>query len=90
MGDIIEEPAQSVQAEILAIDPEEADTIAKIDLYEDGTVVQTDEPKVAQRRWITTVNAAPGPHFYFVKVTQTDGNTMYSAPVWVTRTELPN
>jgi hypothetical protein len=28
--------------------------------------------------------AAPGSHHYFVKVTQTDGNLLWSAPVWVT------
>ena len=25
----------------------------------------------------------PGQHYYFVKVTQADGNVMWSAPVWV-------
>ena len=25
-----------------------------------------------------------GKHFYFVKVTQKDGNMLWSAPVWVT------
>ena len=26
----------------------------------------------------------PGKHYCFVKVTQADGNTLWSAPVWVT------
>ena len=30
--------------------------------------------------WRTT---EPGEHYYFVKVTQADGNPMWSAPVWV-------
>jgi hypothetical protein len=29
------------------------------------------------------VTPAPGPHFYYAKVTQDDGNVLWSAPVWV-------
>ncbi len=34
----------------------------------------------------TTVTPAPGEHFYYAKVTQSDGNILWSAPVWVTQT----
>jgi len=30
-----------------------------------------------------TITPAPGPHFYYVKLTQDDGNILWSAPVWV-------
>jgi len=30
-----------------------------------------------------TLTPAPGPHFYYVKLTQEDGNILWSAPVWV-------
>ena len=30
-----------------------------------------------------TVTPAPGPHFYYVRLTQDDGNLVWSAPVWV-------
>ncbi|NJN94859.1 MAG: CehA/McbA family metallohydrolase [Anaerolineales bacterium] len=33
-------------------------------------------------QWATTVEARPG-HFFWVKVVQADGNTAYTAPVWV-------
>jgi hypothetical protein len=26
---------------------------------------------------------APGPHFYYAKLTQDDGKVLWSAPVWV-------
>jgi hypothetical protein len=26
---------------------------------------------------------APGPHFYYAKLTQDDGRVLWSAPVWV-------
>jgi hypothetical protein len=31
----------------------------------------------------TTVTPAPGPHFYYARLTQDDGNIVWSAPVWV-------
>jgi hypothetical protein len=30
---------------------------------------------------------APGPHFYYARVTQDDGNILWSAPVWVTQVQ---
>jgi len=33
----------------------------------------------------TTFTPAPGEHFYYAKVTQDDGNVLWSAPVWVTQ-----
>jgi hypothetical protein len=31
----------------------------------------------------TSITPAPGAHFYYVKLTQDDGNIIWSAPVWV-------
>ncbi|WP_219134570.1 CehA/McbA family metallohydrolase [Janthinobacterium sp. UMAB-60] len=31
----------------------------------------------------TTLTPAPGPHFYYARLTQDDGNIVWSAPVWV-------
>jgi len=36
----------------------------------------------------TTFTPAPGAHFYYAKVTQDDGNVLWSAPVWVMQAEL--
>ena len=33
----------------------------------------------------TTFTPAPGQHFYYAKITQDDGNVLWSAPVWVTQ-----
>ena len=33
----------------------------------------------------TTFTPEPGKHFYYAKVTQEDGNVLWSAPVWVTQ-----
>jgi hypothetical protein len=33
----------------------------------------------------TTITPSPGEHFYYARVTQEDGNLLWSAPVWVTQ-----
>jgi hypothetical protein len=68
-------------------DPDSDDTIAKIELFEDGVVVATDEPKKQGRCWNVERTPEPGKHYYFAKVTQGDGNLLWSAPVWVTVSE---
>lgn len=46
-----------------------------------GTVTQMSD--LSQ----TTFTPAPGAHFYYAKVTQDDGNVLWSAPVWVMQRE---
>jgi hypothetical protein len=36
------------------------------------------------RCWPVSRKPEPGRHYYFVKITQADGNMLWSAPVWVT------
>jgi len=84
MGDIITEPVKTVTAAITVHDPEAEDLIARIELFEDGAIVQTDQPNSNERQWKTKFGPKPGKHYYFVKVIQKDGNMMWSAPVWVT------
>jgi hypothetical protein len=73
--------------EVIVNEADHDDLTAKIELFEDGVVVQSDEPNAENRRWETTVTPEPGDHYYFAKVTQKDGNLMWSAPVWVTVSE---
>lgn len=65
-------------------DPDEGDLIQSIELYADGEAILTDEPGATERRWEVTLTPEPGGHYYFVKLTQADGNRIYCAPVWVT------
>jgi hypothetical protein len=44
-----------------------------------GTVTQMSASST------TTFTPAPGEHFYYAKLTQADGNILWSAPVWVTQ-----
>lgn len=84
MGDIITEPVKAVTVVIAVKEPDTDDLIDKIELLEDGFVVQTDRPNSNRRQWKTKFRPEPGEHYYFVKVTQKDGNLIWSAPVWVT------
>ena len=84
MGDIISEPVKEVKASVRVADSDESDEIAKIELFEDGEVVQVYKPDQQARCWLAGCSPSPGKHYYFVKVTQADGNLLWSAPVWVT------
>jgi hypothetical protein len=84
MGSIIEEPLKQIEIEVIVDEADNDDLTAKIELFEDGVVVQTDEPNAENRRWETLATPEPGGHYYFAKVTQKDGNLLWSAPVWVT------
>jgi len=53
--------------------------VAKVELFEDGAVVETG--KAAE--WTITRSPAAGQHYWFVKITQADGDLLWSAPVWV-------
>jgi len=49
----------------------------------DGNLLVVAVPFAASTgQWSTTVNALPG-HFFWVKAVQSDGDTAYSAPVWI-------
>jgi len=80
MGDIVEEPVETVEVEVVVEDGDAEDTIDKIELFEDGAVVETKERWASECKWQTTRSPEPGQHYYFVKVEQNDGNMLWSAP----------
>lgn len=84
MGEVVAEPVSTVHVMVAVTDPDSQDEIARIELFEDGAVVQTDEPNSNRRRWNTRFRPKPGDHFYFAKITQKDENLIWSAPIWLT------
>ena len=84
MGEIVGKPVEEVEVSVVVDDPDPGDKVAKIELIEDGEVVDVHEPGGASVEWSVKREAAPGEHFYFAKVTQADGDMLWSAPVWVT------
>ena len=83
MGDIVGKPVETVEVRVVVKDPDAADTVAKIELFEDGKVVDVHEQESMRVEWSVKRKSAPGSHFYFVKVTQTDGDMLWSAQVWL-------
>jgi predicted metal-dependent phosphoesterase TrpH len=84
MGDILPEPVEKLRIDVLVGDPDVAERMAKIELLEDGVVVQSEQADTPNFHWTATESRPPGKHYYFVKVTQADGDLMWSAPIWAT------
>jgi predicted metal-dependent phosphoesterase TrpH len=84
MGDILEEPVKTIEIVTAVDESEDDDLIVKIELFEDGKVIDSIEPNSTSKNWKVSPKPAPGPHYYFVKVTEADGNMIWSAPIWVT------
>ena len=87
MGDIVEEPVKEVNVRVRVADSDETDVIAKIELFEDGDVAQVYNPDKQAICWLAGCTPAPNTHYYFVKVTQADGNLLWPAPISVTVAE---
>ena len=87
MGDIVEESIDKVNVLVVVDEADNDDVTSKIELFEDGLVIQTDEPNSENRRWETTCTPSLGKHYYFAKVTRADGNMLWLAPIWVTVAE---
>lgn len=51
-------------------------------LYDSNLPLATIPMASSTGQWTTTVKARPG-HFFWVKVVQADGQTAYTAPVWI-------
>ena len=88
MGGAVTGTAKEFRVVVAVEDPDDADQAAKVELFRDGAVVETHEPNSTRCRSETVRTPEPGQHYYFVKVTQADGNVMWSAPVWVVVPEV--
>ena len=54
MGDVLEQPVRTVEVLTVVDEADDNDLVAKIELLEDGVIVQTDQPNTDNRRWETT------------------------------------
>ncbi len=82
MGEIIEQPVSQVQVAVRTHDPDPGDSTATMELVQDGQVVVTNSS--VQPNWQTTLWPPAGQHYYYIRITQADGDKLRSAPVWVT------
>jgi len=59
------------------------DPTALVELYTDGgRVVSSTHPAAGSFTWNFSLDVSPGVHYYFVRVTQADGDRIVSSPVW--------
>ncbi|MCZ7383604.1 MAG: CehA/McbA family metallohydrolase [Candidatus Methanoperedens sp.] len=58
------------------------DNISSIDLYEDGKVIKSISISSNNYAWTPIVTPAVGSHYYFIKVTEEDGDRIWSSPIW--------
>ncbi|WP_028103660.1 CehA/McbA family metallohydrolase [Pseudoduganella violaceinigra] len=59
-------------------------TVSTVEVYE-GVPGRNGTVTLLSNTANTTITPADGAHFYYAKVTQNDGNILWSAPVWVTQ-----
>ena len=59
--------------------------IARIEVIRDNAYIHTHEPESEEAAFSYVDNdAAPGEHWYYVRVEQSDGQIAWASPVWAT------
>ena len=83
MGSIIDVP-EKLNFEISFNDPDRTDSIAKVELVANsGKVAYTWDSAADLTKGSVSVELAPEYTYYFVRVTEGDGDLAVTAPVWV-------
>ena len=83
MGSIIDVP-EKLNFEISFNDPDRTDSIAKVELVvNSGKVAYTWDSAADLTKGSVSVELAPEYTYYFVRVTEADGDLAVTAPVWV-------
>ena len=83
MGSIIDVP-EKLNFEISFNDPDRTDSIAKVELVvNSGNVAYTWDSAADLTKGSVSVELAPEYTYYFVRVTEADGDLAVTAPVWV-------
>lgn len=83
MGSIIDVP-EKLNVEISFNDPDRTDSIAKVELVvNSGKVAYTWDSAADLTKGSVSVELAPEYTYYFVRVTEADGDLAVTAPVWV-------
>ena len=84
MGTIIESVPEMLKFDVSVMDPDEQDSISKVELIvNSGKVAYTWDDPAELAAGILTVELKPEYSYYYVKVTEADGDLAVTAPVWV-------
>ncbi len=78
----------SIQFEITGSDANSEELVTSVELITDqGTVLESDAPGTANFTWNPLITITTGVHYYYVKVTQADGDRIVTSPVWTLGSE---
>ena len=88
MGTILSEVPEKLSFNISVYDPDKTDSIASVELVvNSGKVAYSwSKDEIAAAGGILTTELAPDYSYYFVRVTESDGDIAVTAPVWVGET----
>ena len=76
----------SISFTITGFDPDgEGETLVQLISFGGEVVTQTTMP-TSDFTWTPIVSTAPGVHYFYVKVTQPDGDRIVSTPIWTQST----
>lgn len=84
LGSIIEEVPEKLDINVLVNDPDASDSISKVEIIvNSGKVAYTWDDPAELATGNLSVTLDPTFSYYYVKVTQGDGDLAVTAPVWV-------
>lgn len=82
-SDIVAESKSMTDYSYLAADYKSDDRVEKVELISNGgTVVDSYSPMTTDFTWQPSYTVTGGQQWFVVRVTQADGERMYSAPIW--------
>ncbi|WP_339246668.1 DUF4350 domain-containing protein [Paenibacillus sp. FSL F4-0243] len=80
--DVVEEKSK-LEYSYLSSSYKSDDRVAKVELITNGNkIIQTAKPMTKDFTWSPSVEVTGGQQWFVVKVTQMDGEQIYSAPIW--------
>ena len=87
LGSVIEEVPEKLSIEVTVYDPDSADSISKVEvIVNSGKVAHIWDDPATLSTGVLTAELAPDYSYYYLRVTQGDGDMAVTAPVWVGET----
>ena len=84
MGSTLSTVPEALDIEVSVADPDKTDSISKVEIVANsGKVVYTWDDPAELTAGLLTAQLAPSYNYYFVRVTEADGDLAVTAPVWV-------
>ena len=84
MGSTLSTVPEALDIEVSVADPDKTDSISKVEIIANsGKVVYTWDDPAELTAGLLTAQLAPSYSYYFVRVTEADGDLAVTAPVWV-------